>query len=262
MQATSASSWPSSPGLIPPGASPSSPFVHVTTTVRTPSSAYRASTPPVLDDSSSGCAWTAISVSGAVIRQAWHDVSSAATKTSTDPFVRHHAAALGDSDEGWNVRSGSTVAAELLGEGAGDGRQQRTAIGYRGVHGSGDHGVELRSPERERAPHAVVSDELRRPDAVAAESQPVVVVVTGRAGTPSGHLLLHGGAEEAPIAEGPKQGGEVRRRADEAASRPVDSRIHAGDVEAIEIVGHDRAAARRLVAALEPGVGHAGWVED
>src|SRR3954471_23642787 len=73
IRATSASSWPSSPGLIPPGASPSSPFVQVTTTVRTPSSAYRASTPPVLDDSSSGCACTAISVSGVVIRQACHD---------------------------------------------------------------------------------------------------------------------------------------------------------------------------------------------
>ena len=50
--------------LDPARASPSSPFVHVTTTVRTPSSAYRARTPPVLDDSSSGCACTAISVSG------------------------------------------------------------------------------------------------------------------------------------------------------------------------------------------------------
>src|SRR3954466_306464 len=76
MRATSASSWPSSPGLIPPGASPSSPFVHGTTTVRTPSSAYRARTPPVLDDSSSGCACTAISVSGALIPPACHACDS------------------------------------------------------------------------------------------------------------------------------------------------------------------------------------------
>ena len=62
-----------SPGLIPPGPSPSSPFVHVTTTVRTPSAAYRAKTPPVLDDSSSGCACTAITVSGVLIREACHD---------------------------------------------------------------------------------------------------------------------------------------------------------------------------------------------
>src|SRR4051794_8898660 len=49
---------------MPPGASPRSPLVHVTTIVRTPCSAYIASTPPVLDDSSSGCACTAISVNG------------------------------------------------------------------------------------------------------------------------------------------------------------------------------------------------------
>src|SRR4029077_17080227 len=62
MRATSAGSCPGAPGLMPPGASPYSPFVHVTTTVLRPSSAYRARIPPVLDDSSSGCAWTAMSV--------------------------------------------------------------------------------------------------------------------------------------------------------------------------------------------------------
>src|SRR5438270_427712 len=63
MRATSSGSWPSSPGLILPGASPSSPLVQVTSTVRTPCAEYRARVPPVLFDSSSGCAWTAISVS-------------------------------------------------------------------------------------------------------------------------------------------------------------------------------------------------------
>ena len=38
--ATAASSWATSPGLTPPGASPSSPLVQVTTIVRMPSSAY------------------------------------------------------------------------------------------------------------------------------------------------------------------------------------------------------------------------------
>src|SRR5450759_3464088 len=62
MHATFSGSCPGVPGLMPPGASPYSPFVHVTTTVLRPSSAYRARIPPVLDDSSSGCACTAISV--------------------------------------------------------------------------------------------------------------------------------------------------------------------------------------------------------
>src|SRR4029079_14719980 len=69
---------------IPPGASPSSPFVHVTTTVRKPSSAYRARTPPVLDDSSSGCACTAIKVNGALIRSACQD----ARQWTTSPCLR------------------------------------------------------------------------------------------------------------------------------------------------------------------------------
>src|SRR6516164_7868391 len=68
--ATACASWPSSPGLTPPGASPNSPFVQVTTTVRMPWPEYVASTPPVLDDSSSGCACTAISVSLSAMPQA------------------------------------------------------------------------------------------------------------------------------------------------------------------------------------------------
>src|SRR5207244_12767519 len=64
MATTSASSWPSSPGFTPPGASPSSPLVHVTTTVRMPSAAARARTPPVLMASSAGGAWTAMRVRG------------------------------------------------------------------------------------------------------------------------------------------------------------------------------------------------------
>src|SRR5215472_3807417 len=68
--ATACSSCPSSPGLTPPGASPNSPFVQVTTTVRMPWPEYVASTPPVLDDSSSGCACTAISVSLSAMPQA------------------------------------------------------------------------------------------------------------------------------------------------------------------------------------------------
>src|SRR3954462_5371139 len=67
VSATIAPSWPAAPGLTPPGPSPSSPLVQVTSTVRIPSAAYRANTPPVLDDSSSGWACTAISVSGSVI---------------------------------------------------------------------------------------------------------------------------------------------------------------------------------------------------
>jgi hypothetical protein len=42
-------------------------LVQVTTTVRIPSAEYRARTPPVVDASSSGCAWTAISVSAALL---------------------------------------------------------------------------------------------------------------------------------------------------------------------------------------------------
>src|SRR5204863_428083 len=38
LSTTSFSSWPSMSGLVSPGRSPSSPFVHVTTTVRIPSS--------------------------------------------------------------------------------------------------------------------------------------------------------------------------------------------------------------------------------
>ena len=56
-----------------------------------PSSEYRARMPPVLDDSSSGCACTAISVSGVLIRQACHDAIGAPIETGAilRPHVRH-----------------------------------------------------------------------------------------------------------------------------------------------------------------------------
>src|SRR5712691_12159843 len=78
--ATSVASCPSVPGLTPPGASPNSPFVQVTTIVRTPSSPYLARAPPVLDATSSGCACTAIKVRVSAMTPAcpmgWHGRAS------------------------------------------------------------------------------------------------------------------------------------------------------------------------------------------
>jgi hypothetical protein len=70
-----------------PGASPNSPFVQVTTTVRMPSAEYFASTPPVLDDSSSGCACTAIRVSFAAMAPAC-PIMGRARATGARPGLR------------------------------------------------------------------------------------------------------------------------------------------------------------------------------
>src|SRR3569623_256159 len=59
-----AASCAGSSGFTPPGPSPHAPSVHVTSTVRIPSAAAFARTPPVVVASSSGCACTAIKVSG------------------------------------------------------------------------------------------------------------------------------------------------------------------------------------------------------
>ena len=107
----------------------------------------------------------------------------------------------------------------------------------------------------------MVADHLRRREPVAAQSQAVVVVIALRAGLPPGHLTPGTAAHQPAAGERPQERGQVGGRADQPAAGPVDRRIHAGDVLPLELMRRDVVAAGWLVAALQPGVGHAGRVQ-